>query len=317
MQREGAGRAALILALIVAVVLAVLLVRHHRQEQQRSAALQAMAEKAEPLEQELARLERELAQAQRSSEQNLRTAFYAVGYQITETADIQFALQHAQEYGFKPNFVLDPTSWRYRTLVSALRDVECELVLTAEPCTESAITSRLQLPESAAASDSGAFLLANADDSEENLTRIAAAGYSCVVRYADNAACTVLENGLATIGYSRIKNADFSVENRLKDAQQNAQTLLIVFDLSALRDGELTEADITDALARIFADRDDGGAQYGTVSEAAAAVRTATEAQAVSRAELDAELAALQQRIDEIRAELDAIYSQWDQGEHR
>ena len=315
MQREGAGRVALILALILALVLAVLLVRHHRLEQERDAALRAVTEQAEPLERELAQLERDIARAQREGEQTVRTAFYAVGYQLSEKSDIALALRHAEEYDFTPVFVLDPSAGNYRALISALRDETCEIVLTSEPFDERALSDRPELTGTAAA-DSGAFLLARSDDTPERLDRIAEAGFTCVVRHADSAENALLDNGLVSVSYSRIKSSGFSVGSRMQEAGENAQTLLIVFDLSALHKGDLTEKSITDTLAEIFADRDSGTVQYGTVSEGAAAMKAAAEAHALSRAELERSIAGQQQRIDEIRAELDAIYAQWNKEDH-
>ena len=311
MQREGFGRAALILALILAAVLAVLLVRHQRQERQRDAALTAMTEQAAPLEREIAQLERELVQAERRASEQTRTAFFAVGYQITETSDVDLAVRHAEAYGFTPVFVLDPTAGRYRSLVRAVRDVPCEVVLTAEPCTEEALAARPDLSE-AQAVDTAAFLLDGSEDSPELLDAIAGAGYSCAVRYADSGENAVLDNGLVTLSYSRVKSRDFSVRNRLSKASEQAQVLLFVFDLAALHDGTLKEADIEADLELIFAGKDSGDAQYGTVTQGIAEVKASTEAQAMSRAELETFVTEQQQRIDAIRAELETIYAQWN-----
>lgn len=311
MQREGTGRIALILALILVVVLAVLLVNHHHREQERDAALQAVTEQAEPLERELAQLERELAGAKREREQVARTAFYAVGFQLSEQSDIEFALGLAEEYRFTPVFVLDPAAGNYRSLLDALRDETCDIVLTAEPFSERALHDRPNMEETAA-SDSGAFLLDKADDTAENLAQIADAGFTCVVRYADVAENAVLDNGLVSVSYSRIKSGGFSVTTRLRNARENGQTLLLVFDLSALHKGDLPEQSIGDTLAEIFAERESDEVRYGTVSEGAAALKAALEAHALSRVELDSRIAELQGRIDEIHSELDAIYAQWN-----
>ena len=308
-----------VFALALAAGLATLLVRHVMAERQREAAVAEMLEQAEPIEREIEQLRRELAERERNVADVDTNAYLAVGYQITQRSDVELALRHAEQFGFTPVFVLDPTLDSWRDLLDALQDTACEVVVSVSPCTaEGAAALELRSALEAgddSVKDTGCFLLRMPDDSPENLNVVADAGYTGCIRHADAGENTVLESGLVTLSYSQIKSGEFSVENRLQKAADAAQTLLFVFDMDAVREGALTEADITHALELITAAWTESGVGPGTVTGAETSVRARAETSAVTGASFEEYTAETRERIAQLEAELDAIYAQWNKGD--
>ena len=318
MRRNGVQWVAAVLAVILAAALGVMIVRHVQAERKREAALAAMLEQAEPVKRELDQLRRELSERERASKEDTRSACLMTGYRIERRSDIELAVRHAEQFDFTPVFVIDTTLENWRELLDALRDVPGEIVLSASPCTAGNVEAaeiREALSESERASkDSGFFLLRNTDDTPENLALIAGAGYTGCLRHSEAGENTVLDSGLVTLSYSQIKSGDFSVKKRLDSAIDSAHALLFVFDMEAVRDGALTEADIADALSLIVAARSEHDLAAVTLTEACERVRTWTEKSIMSRKAFEAYAAEQQQKIDALEAQLDAIYAQWDQG---
>lgn len=306
----------MIAALLIAAVLGVLLVRHHQAERRQSAALARMQEEAAPIERELDRIRQELSTRERALEEHERTACLIVGYQISQRSDVELALRQAEQYDFRPVFVLDPADSDWRDLLDALRDVDGELVLTASPCTEENV--RAEDFRSACSDgelsdmDTGCFLLRMNDDTPENLARVAASGYTGCIRHTDAGENTVLENGLVTLSYSQIKSGGFAVKNRLEEGVENGQALLFVFEMDAVRSGALTESDIEQTLELIRTARQENSLAPGTVTDALTLVRTWTETQTMSREAFETYRAEQEQRIEALEAELNEIYARWN-----
>lgn len=300
------------------LLLGVLCIQYYHGHRMRDAALQEMLERAKPVERELDAARRELEERRSALAASKAEPVIVIGYQIVQRSDIEYALSQAEQYHFVPVFVLDPTQRDWRDLVQALRDVPCEIVVSASPCTQetvSAATLRTALAgEDRSCSDSGCFLLRNADDTPENLALVAEAGYAGCIRHADAAENEVLDSGLVTLSYSQIKSGGFSVENRLQKAVAAGQALLLVFDMDAMRDGTLTAEDVTtalDAVAEVWTEQE---MTAGTVAGAMEAVRRYAETCAMSQAEFEVYAAAQQEKIDALESELEAIRAEWNKG---
>lgn len=319
MSGRGVQWLAIALSVIILAGLGVMAVRHSRESRQRDEAISEMLDQARTVEQELNRLQRELEARTREAEKNTRTATFMVGYEIARKSDVEIAARQAQQFGFRPVFVLDPTLSSFRELLDAVSAQHCEIVLSASPCTPESIAAKEARTMLAAmegsAVDSKLYLLRNADDNDSNLSLIASAGYEGCIRHVDSGENTVLENGIITLSYSQIKSGEFDVDKRLNDAVENGQVILFVFEMGAIEDGALKETDIENALSKIQATINENDSRFYTLAESEKIVKEWVEQQILSRSELERFTAEQQKKIDALEDKLNEIYAQWNQEE--
>lgn len=308
-----------ILILLFTAALIVLLVRYTQAQQVRDAALSAMLEQAEPIENQLQQARRELSRREQAVENGERLPCIMVGYQIEEHADIQLAEKQAEQYGFTPVFVVDSTGEQAAALLKSLVKTKYEIVFTASPCTKENLEAkalRAQLSEpTATAVDTGCFLLRQTDDDQTNLDLIAKAGYLGCIRHADAGENTVLKQGTVTLSYSQIKSGRFSVKDRLEKALQKGQALLFVFDMESFHQGDMTEENVDSALKIISAAWKAEERSRTTVKESLEQVRIWTETAAMTHSEFEAYAEEQNKKIADLEQQLDAIYEKWNEGD--
>lgn len=308
-----------ILILLFTAALVFLLVRYSQKQQERDAALSAMLEQAEPVENALQEARRELSQRERAMEERERMPSILVGYQLEQNSDIQLAEKQAKQFGFSPVFVLDTTLEQAEDLLKTLAEKPYEIVFTASPCTRETLdakTLQKQLEgESVTAVDTGCFLLRQTDDDSKTIDLIDAAGYRGCIRHADAGENTVLEQGLVTLSYSQIKSGRFSVKSRLDKALKKGQALLFVFDLEALHNGDMTEADVESALKIISTAWAGETSPEDTVTGSLEQIRQWEAEMALTRSEFETYAEEQNQKIAALEQELNEIYEQWNEGD--
>lgn len=113
---------------------------------------------------------------------------------------------------------------------------------------------------------------------------------------------------MAVVNYFLIQDPQFSAEESLPWLIDAKQPLLLVFDLAVIPD-----ATIAQTLEWVQANVDDGNLVYGTVSSAADSMQDYAKRLEAAQAELEVQKAQMNEEMMALQEKIDEIYSHWNE----
>lgn len=177
--------------------------------------------------------------------------------------------------------------------------------------TQSILPSALTMPhEWIGAGDqiiSNYHLLWPISDTPEKREELKNSGISVCLRSRE-ACAPGMEDSMAVVNYFLIQDPQFSAEESLHWLIDAKQPLLLVFDLAVIPDTTIAQT-----LEWVQANVDDGNLVYGTVSSAADSMRDYAKRLEAAQAELEVQKAQMNEEMMALQEKIDEIYSHWNE----
>ncbi len=260
-------------------------------------------------------LEAEIKAQERAAEVTPDQGTAVIAYQLAAPEDVSFVVSMGETYGFKPTVVLDcgQTEENLRLIAEALAEAgnPADIMLTGSPFTDEVLANaRMLLAEMPSYGFRGgiSFLLRKSDDSSENRAFILDEAFAGYAFYSDNGACGTLPSGTPYLSYSFIRTMDSSIDSSLRTVRSNKVSMAIVLDLVSCAQGTLTfdrvtewTAAIADAGARGEMNVQSADKAYGVLRTIRAQNDEAAAEYEAFRSSKQAEIAELQEKIEEIK----------------
>lgn len=291
------------ITLLLAVILAMALLNTRVATYRHKEKMEALLEQAAPYRREIKGLEQELIL--RKAELSAQSpGIVVIGFQVVSEKDLDYIAELEQRFGFSSAIVLD---CNYpEKLEQAIRASGRELVLTSVPFDAALISKRK------AEWQANAFLLRRDEESPENLETLKKEQFDTYIRYAGLVETPGINGQIFDLGYSFIKNDDFSIEERLFDLIEEGSAVMFVFDINSMEEGELTRASVLSSLDMIEAQKNEGNLDFYSLSESKQEFIDREDRAARLQSQYDEFTVAQQEKIAELQKKVDEIYSAWD-----
>lgn len=279
--------ALVILAAMIAVVCANAYFEHqnevHKKEHQAELKAQAV-----PYEREIAQLEKELLDKQRALEENDNVGRIMIADRVSSAKDIKNA---------KGIIVIDTKA--DDSLIEAAAKSECEVVLACEKFsarTVSRINEKCPLD---------AVILETKYRNKQNLQSLADIGIKNYFIFIENGEYKIGKADCVEMTYTAIKINNYSIGDRLRQIELNKGAHLVIFwptiDKSVADENrELIEGEIKA-----------GNLEKSTISESSAKAWANSRNAKKRQSDYDAFARKQQEKIDELQAKVDEIYSHY------
>ncbi|MCD8155636.1 MAG: hypothetical protein LUF78_13310 [Clostridiales bacterium] len=301
------------LSVLAAAGLIYLWLQNQREEQEREAVLEEIAEEILTSEEELRDVQKELADVQASISYTSDTAKLMIGFIVSESRDYEYIASLEEVYGFSPVVVLD-CSEDIDTLeerVDFLEDYNWEIMLGARSFSEEANETALALRETfseAERTDTGVFFLRENDYSISNIETLIQDGFIGYTKYNDSPVDGSTDEGIVYFDYTNIQTSEYSPSSRLADVYEGLTSMLVLFDMEALQTGAITETYIGQVmeLTQYYAGLD--ACTYASVADVVAELSQINEIEAQRLKDREEEITELEDQIRELKEKINELY---------
>lgn len=239
-----------------------------------------------------------------------------IGFHLSGVEDVEFTLSMGETYGFKPTVVLDCTKSEedLMAIVEALQAAghPADVMLTGTPFDDVVLAHARMLLSELPAHDFArgiSFLLRSADDSEKNRSVILDEAFSGYAFYNDSGAAGTLPSGTPYISYSFMHSEDINADKLLKTIGSGKTSMIIVMDLASVAQGTLNRETVVNWIEKTVEQQNQGNLEicgvddaYGALRKLLAEYNAAKEDYESFKAEKESEIAALKEKIAEIKS---------------
>lgn len=307
-----------ILKITLAVLLTVLLipsifllVRYQKASVAHSAQLEDLAEQARGYETELQRLRRESETQEMHISKPDGPGAAVIAFRIDGSDTLNRALAYGESYDFKPAILIN-TADDADELFKLLKDTGLDVILYSRGLADDETERVQQLQKAmteAGCVDTRSYLLRSSDDSEESRSQLAQAGIQTLFLYSDTLNSDYYEDGTAELNYSFIHKSGYTPRNRVASLANSEQGLLFAIDM---KETTVTEHQMDEIVRFICDEAKSGSITVGSVSNAVQTVRQRVEREQLRLKEFQNEEQSRKERIEELEAAIQEIYSHWD-----
>ncbi|MCD7756682.1 MAG: hypothetical protein LUH45_00695 [Clostridiales bacterium] len=302
-----------LLSAVFACALGWMLYTEYRQEAAFSAASQALKEEASSYVTQRQALLSELDELESSAACFSDEARFMVGFLVSDVSDLSYIREKAETHDFSPVLVLDCTMAEadLKQLLAAAED-QWEVMLYASPFsaeTNGAVLTTLSCLDSIGKEQTGVFFLRDEDNNDDNVQLLLEDGFLGYTSYSDVPTAGQTDDGTVYFDYSFLSVSGTTVESRLAALYQSRAFMLIVFDMASIDAGTLTEDYVTSLFATLQTYTQQEDCSFSTVAAAVAELSTANAAQAEAQAEYQEQAAELQAQLARLDEGIDEIFS--------
>ena len=305
----------MIITFALGAVLLVFIFMDAANDRARDAAKQEAEINARTYEIQIQKLEVEILEKERAIAATPDHGRAVVGFHISRPEDVTYAVSMGERYGFKPTGVINCTrsTEELLAIADALQAAghPLDIMLTGTPFSEEVNANANMLLAELPARDFSrgiSFLLRSADDSEENRSVILDGAYSGYSFYSENGASGTLPSGTPYIAYSFLHTNDYNMSGIMRTIRNAKTSMIIVVDLEAVAQGTVNEETARGWIERVVEERDKESFEVCSVDDAFGELRrlraeydASVEEYENFKAEKEAEIAALKEKVAEIK----------------
>lgn len=291
---------AVCLLIAMAAGLVKIMMGQYQKDAERQALFDQLHEEARPYEREIAEIRKELERKKRQISPKQNCGGVVMTFQPESTDDLDIIAGLAAKYKFTPSLLLNVNV--KAELLEAAQETGYELILSASPLNWQQISRFRQ------ANSFSTFLLRNTDEAADSLTQLAQAGFTGMVRYTTRCANGVMENKLPCINYIFVRSNTQSILTYLDSYAADRETLMLVFEMSALRSEKMTVDGMEFFIAQIQEYIEMESLEYQSAEPMLETVRILAATSAARREQYDIDEAEAQKRIEALQNSIHEIY---------
>lgn len=305
----------IVLSVILAAALAALLYADYQKSKATEARLSEIAERARPYESEIRDLEKELSDLKEGQHYSSEEAEFMVGFIVSEKSDMAYISEISKEYPINPVVVIDCTA-DISSIAECLdeADAKWEIMLYA-PSYSAGINDKVAEVRkhlfNLSKRDTGIFLLRRYNDTETNIALLKQNGFIGYTAYHESPSFGQSENGMVYFDYSLITTDSIDIAARLSACRQKKASMMVVFDISALHTGDLSESTVTRISDELEYYANQENSRFSTVTEVVAELSDINRIEAEMVAKNESRISELNEQIERLNDQINAIWAEW------
>ncbi|MCC8081352.1 MAG: hypothetical protein LIO80_05020 [Lachnospiraceae bacterium] len=306
-----------IFIVLLAGVLAYMIYTNNEHRKAQSEAVTELQAEVRPYEVEQQNLEAELEALQSSVSYSSEEAEILVGFVVSDTSDISWIEEKATAYSFSPVLIIDCTLDR-DVIEEVLETAEesWEIMLYASDFSEETNDSVLSVQsylESVGREHCGVFFLRGDYSTDSNIQLLADDGFTGYTSYnSDSPEAGQTEDGFVYFDYSYLTSTGTSVSSRISELYRNKTSMIVAFDMASIDSGSLTENYVVSLLDSLQSYTENDDCSFSTVAAVVEELSEINMTEAQRQAEYEAQIAEIQERIDELEEIISDIYSRME-----
>lgn len=283
-------------------------------EDEFTATAESLLEEAEQYENELRKLELELSSLESIVSYSSDEAEIMVGFNISDVSDLSYIEEKAETYGFYPVLVINCTiNLEIIKRIIDEADKALEIMLYTDSSIDEVnddILSVIAYLEAEGRDYSGVFLLRDAYSSTTNIKVLIDDGFIGYTNYNDEALNVgQTEDGMIYFEYHYLSTEDTDISERLSYLYSRKSSMIVVFDMSSINSGSLSESYVISLLDLMQNYADGYNCSFSTVANVVEELSKINAIESANQEEYEKEVQELQDKIDELKAYISEIYS--------
>ncbi len=242
------------------------------------------------------------------------SARFMIGFEVSDPEDVLYIKALAEKYPISPILVLDCTfetariselvsgadeKWETMFMVSSLDDSAMENIKT--------IRSQIELID---ANDCGVAFYRSQSISDKHASALKAAGFYGYTVYHDEPISSQEKDGMVYFDFSRIASTDVYIEKRTEACIDKNASIIYIFDMEAIRRGDLPEENVGDYLTTLAEYTKKENCTFSTVSEVIDDLSRANWIKADIEAARAKEIVSIKKHISELEDIISDIYDE-------
>ncbi len=307
------------LCVLLSVLLAGFLAYYIYQYQQKINATLAFEQARE---EELLQYRVELNETKQALEKLKRQTSYAstdaefmVGFMVSDSSDLTYIKEKSDKYGFTPVLVFDCVLDAEAALAAvAEADPSWEVMFYASIISPESFAGELSSAKEALSAlgreDVGIFLLRKDYETEQTLSILTDHQMVGYTSYHTSPLSGQNADGTVYFDYSYIRTADVDIGKRVLGCYQAKASMLVVFDMSGIRAGIVSESLVSRTLSVMEGYTKKADCSFSTVEAVKTELSGTLQAEAEYAENIVSETKRLEKRIIELEDMIRKIYSE-------
>lgn len=305
------------LALVLVIISGMLVFESDQKEQRQQKHILKLQKEAEPYESELQEIRQDLEERSRAIYSSSDISSSMVGFVMTSAGDMDLVKEVANEYSFTPIIVLncDLSQDILLEILQKASEQNYEIMLSGMTFDENVLKTADIIRDQG--TDYGydqdvVFMIRKKCDSDKNRNLLKQHEYKNIIYY-DSMMKSDISGKMRYIPYRFVRSNVSAYINTIEYAVSEKVDIIWLFNIEEIENGKLSKGIITDFLQILDKRIKEGTMHYIKLGEAFYALAKKEGLMQEAEEEYTRYKEEQKVRIDELEAEIDKIYSCWNE----